>query len=402
MNSVNFWKERFQTFSKELQKYLRYIFNGHLLFVLIFAVGGLAYYYSEWIKTLDSGFPSAIILAVLLGLMITSSPIYTFLREADMIFLLPLEKRLDDYFKRSIILSLVIQGYLLLMVLAAGFPMHSKVTGASFQDFVLIFMLMLVIKYMNLVIRWHVLKFQETSTLWLDNGVRLAINIVLLYFLLSRANLFLTIITLALLIGLMLYYRQAGKEKGLKWERLIDLEGKRLMSFYRLANMFTDVPKLKEKVSRRKWLDWLLSFIPYRQTSSYTYLYARSLLRTDDYFGLFLRLTVIGSFVILAFTSMLPVLFTAVLFLYMTGLQLMAVGRNHEMKIWINLYPLPQEKRLQSIINLLQLMLLVETVIFAVVVLFTGEWITAFATLAAGLAFILFFRSYAAKKISAL
>ncbi|PLS17514.1 ABC transporter permease [Bacillus sp. M6-12] len=401
MNSVNFWKERFQTFNKEIQKYLRYIFNGHLLFVLIFALGGLAYYYSEWIKTLDSGFPSALILAVLLGLMVTSSPVNTFLREADMIFLLPLEKRLDDYFKRSLILSLVLQGYLLLMVLAAGFPMHSKVTRATLRDFLLIFLLMLAIKYINLLIRWHVLKFQENSTLLFDSGLRLAINIVLLYFLLSRANIILTLITSFLLIGLLLFYRQAAKAKGLKWERLIDLEGKRMMSFYRVANMFTDVPKFKEKVSRRRWLDWLLSFIPYRQSSSYTFLYARTLLRADDYFGLLLRLTVLGSFVMLAFSSIFAVLFTAVLFLYMTGLQLMAIGRNHEMKIWINLYPLPKEKRLQSIVKLLMIMLLIETVTFAAVILFTGAWVTSFAILAAGFVFMVFFRSYAAKKMTA-
>ena len=42
---------------------------------------------------------------------------------------------------------------------------------------------------------------------------------------------------------------------GLKWDLLIAQEEKRMASFYRLANLFTDVPKLKDTVKRRKWLD---------------------------------------------------------------------------------------------------------------------------------------------------
>ena len=36
------WKERFSRTSRELSRYLKYIFNGHLMIVLIFLLGTAA------------------------------------------------------------------------------------------------------------------------------------------------------------------------------------------------------------------------------------------------------------------------------------------------------------------------------------------------------------------------
>ena len=108
MNSQQFWKSRFVEYVREMQKYLRYIFNGHLVFVMVLALGGGAYYYSNWVKTLQSDFPVAPIMAVILAILVTRSPIHTFLKEADIVFILPLETKLKSYFNRSILLSWMI------------------------------------------------------------------------------------------------------------------------------------------------------------------------------------------------------------------------------------------------------------------------------------------------------
>ena len=102
-------------------------------------------------------------------------------------------------------------------------------------------------------------------------------------------------VTAVILLGLYLYYKQQTKEKGLKWEYLIDQDERRMTSFYRLANLFTDVPKLKNRVKRRKWLDSLLVRIPFRQDQSFPFLFTRTFLRSGDYWGLFVRLTLIGA-----------------------------------------------------------------------------------------------------------
>ena len=62
------WRERFGQRTKDLGKYLRYIFNGHLMIVLLFLLGSAAYYYQNWVKGLPDNFPSEIIMAICIGL----------------------------------------------------------------------------------------------------------------------------------------------------------------------------------------------------------------------------------------------------------------------------------------------------------------------------------------------
>jgi ABC-2 type transport system permease protein len=399
MNSQHLWKERFVNYVKEMQKYLRYIFNGHLVFVMVLALGGAAYYYSNWVKTLQSDFPVALIMAVILAILVTRSPIHTYLKEADTVFILPLETRLKSYFSRSILLSWMLQGYLLLFVLAALMPMYAKVRGASLNDFVGVLVLLLIMKFFNLYISWYVLKYQEMSASRVDLGIRFLINIILLYFVINQASIWLSLLTMLVLVGLFMYYRAATRQKTLKWDRLVVLERKRMMSFYRIANLFTDVPSLAGKIARRKWLDGLLAFIPYRQQSTYTYLYARTFLRANDYVGLLIRLTIIGSVILVALSNNWAYLFVTLLFLFMTAIQLLPVWKVHEGKIWVSLYPISAKMRETAVIKWISYFLMAEDVMFVIVLLCKGEWMAALSALIVGIVFILGFRSYAVKKM---
>lgn len=399
MNSQQFWKSRFVEYVREMQKYLRYIFNGHLVFVMVLALGGGAYYYSNWVKTLQSDFPVAPIMAVILAILVTRSPIHTFLKEADIVFILPLETKLKSYFNRSILLSWMIQSYLLLFVLAALMPMYAKVIGANLHDFIRLFILLLIIKFFNLYISWYVLKYQETSTNRIDLFIRFFVNGVLLYFVINQAMILLQVLTLLLLIGLFLYYLFATRKKILKWDRLVSLERKRLLSFYRIANLFTDVPSLAGKVARRKWLDGFLALIPFGQQSTYSYLYARTFLRANDYVGLLVRLTIIGSVIIAVLSNIWTYLFVTLLFLFMTAIQLLPAWKVHEWKIWVSLYPISDRMRETAVIKWISYFLMVEEVVFVIVLLCKGEWLSAITAILVGIVFILGFRGYAFKKM---
>ena len=171
-NAPELWKERFALFIKDTSRYLRYIFNGHLVIVFLFLLGTAGFYYQDWVKTLESDFPAAIIIALLLSLALTYSPISTFLTEADKIFLLALETKLRGYFKRSGIFSLVLQSYLLLILLALVMPMYVKVIGTSYQVFLPIFITLIVLKGLNMLIRWKVQYYIETDTHKVDTVVR--------------------------------------------------------------------------------------------------------------------------------------------------------------------------------------------------------------------------------------
>ncbi len=60
------WKQRFQQYLVDVRRYTKYILNDHIKLVLIFAIGGLAYYYQQWLSTLTPAFPSAVVIAILM------------------------------------------------------------------------------------------------------------------------------------------------------------------------------------------------------------------------------------------------------------------------------------------------------------------------------------------------
>lgn len=381
------WKERLSRWSKELSRYFRYIFNGHFVIVLVFLIGGGAYYYQEWVKGLPADYPVPFIMAALIAILLTYSPIFTFLTEADRIFLLPLETRLGSYFKRSWIVSFVIQAYLLLLGLGVMIPMYAQVNGDGARSFLHLFGVLLIAKALNMLIKWRMQYYIEQRVHLLDPVVRFCVNAVLIYLLVSQASYIFVLPTVVLLAALLLIFYMKTKEKGLKWELLIELEERRMNAFYRLANMFTDVPKLKDRVKRRRWLDWLLARLPYSQEATFKHLYMRTFLRAGDYFGLFMRLSIIGWLVLYFVSFGYGQIGLAVLFLYLTGFQLLPLWSHHQHKLWISLYPVQQSLREHAFKQLLVNVLYVQTVIFASAVLIKGEYVTGAGVLAAGALF---------------
>ncbi len=393
-NVQELWKTRVTEYSTELRKYLRYMFNDHLLFVLIFALGGGAFTYNQWVDTLQPNFPAPFIMAVILMFVLTISPVYTFLREADGVFLLPLESRMTGYFHKGIWVSFLFQSYLLVLVLAALMPMYVKVTNAEFNDFFILLAVLLLMKIWNLYVRWYLLKYQEREAHRIDFLIRLVINGVFLYFLFQEG-----LYTFLLIIGILmvlygLYFYGVTKKKTLKWDLLISLEEQRMLAFYRIANMFTDVPKLKGRVSRRKWLDILINLIPYRQDQTYKFLYIRALLRTSEYFGLFSRLTII-SLVMISFSDSLVLhVFIALLFMYLTGFQVLPMYKRFDFKLWVLIYPVSKEIRASSFQWVVTRCLLFQAIVFSLPIFIKGMWLEGVITLLAGLSFSLAFSQF--------
>lgn len=392
------WKERFSKTIKELGRYSRYIFNGHFVIVMVFLIGTAAYYYQEWLKTIPEQFPVALIMAIVLAVFLTFSPIYTFLFEADKVFLLPLENKLSGYFKRSMIVSFIIQAYLLFMALGVFMPMYARVNEGNYQTYLPFFVVLLIMKVVNILTRWKVQYFVETKSHRLDSLVRYAINTVFLFFLFSNAKVFFLLPEIVLLLILLFFYNKNTKSKGLKWEFLIEQEERRMTAFYRFANLFTDVPKLRDRIKRRKWLDWLFAKLDFAQDKTFSHLYTRTFLRAGDYFGLFIRLTVIGGVGIYFISFGLGQILVILLFMYLTGFQLIPLWKHHQNKLWINLYPIKGEVKEQSFKKLLSGLLYVQAILLSLVLLVKGELVLTLISVIAGLGFAFLFTNIFVKK----
>lgn len=398
-NVLKLWSDRSKQTSKELSRYLRYIFNGHLMIVLIFLIGSLSFYYQQWVKTLDESFPVAVIMAVILGVFLTYSPVYTFLLEADRVFLLPIESKLTKYFWRSGIVSFVLQAYILLMVLAAMMPMYVRVSGSTYKTFFYFVFLMLILKIWNLATRWRIQYYVERNVHRTDSFVRYCLNSVFLYLLFVSASEFLLIILFIIMLGLYYFFYHNSKKKGLKWEEIILLEQNRLTGFYRIANLFTDVPKFKDEVKRRKWLDWLAKNIVFQQNNTQLYLLTRTFLRSGDYLGLVIRLTVIGGLVIYYWDFIYGQFLFLLLFLYLTGFQLLPLKNHHQNVLWIDLYPIRNEQREKAFKKILTWVLMLQTIVFSLLFVLKGDWNLFIIGMGIGVIFTLVFvRYYSLKK----
>lgn len=100
-NLRDVWSSRFMHYISEVQKYMQFVFTGHIALVLVFLVGAGGYQYSEWLKIVESDFPAEGLIALIIGVLLAFSRPTTLLREPDQVYLLPLESKMSLYLKRQ-------------------------------------------------------------------------------------------------------------------------------------------------------------------------------------------------------------------------------------------------------------------------------------------------------------
>src|SRR5690606_9256297 len=96
-NLTDVWSKRFEHYITEVQKYMRFVFTGHLAIVLVFIIGAIGYQYSQWLEVVSSDFPAVWIVAIVIGIILGFSKPVTLLKEPDQVYLLPLENEMGLY-----------------------------------------------------------------------------------------------------------------------------------------------------------------------------------------------------------------------------------------------------------------------------------------------------------------
>jgi ABC-2 type transport system permease protein len=164
--------------------------------------------------------------------------------------------------------------------------------------------------------------------------------------------------------------------------------------------MFTDVPHVKSRARRRKWLDPVFQMIPYGQNKVYTHLFSRTIARTKEYSGLIIRLTFIPAIVLVFVENPFAIIAVALFFSYLTGFQLLPLYSRHNAMVWVHLYPVSHEVKKRAFVNLLFYILAGQAVLFILILLLKGSFLNAVYAGAAGLAFAAWFSGqYAPKRI---
>lgn len=402
MNSTALWKERFRYFLQEVRTYSKYVFNDHLKFIFVFIIGAGAYYYQQWLQTLTPSFPTTLVMAVLLGFVLTAGSIQTLLKEADLVYLLPVEEKLKPYFTKAFLFTFMIQLYIIAIVAAALAPLYfqqMKQTGAGYIWIVLAFV---IVKAWNLFVAWEKSFLTDQNIQRADWFIRFILNALFVYFLVERTSVMFIAGIILLMVLYLAILHQMVKGKPLNWEYLISEEGKKMMLLYRIANMFVDVPALKERVARRKWLDFILSMIGEKRT--YLYLYTRTFLRSGNYFGLYVRLLALGGVILYFIPFLYGRFIVSLIFLYLIGYQLLTLWKHHRMKIWLDLYPVGGEEKKKDFLTLLNAILIIGSVVFTIIfALATKDFMMTGILLVVSIVFSIgFVYQYGAKRIERL
>lgn len=401
-DSHSFYKKRLSMHIKELSRYMRYIFNGHIAFAILFFIAAIAYYYQAWLAELPENFPTAMIIGLAFGLLVSNSPVRTLLQEPDLVFLIAAEEQMHAYFRNSIIYSFVMQLYLVLLVAAAFGPLYT----ASFPNregspYLLTILVLLFFKVANLFANWWMYRVRETSSRRIELLLRIVINVLVFYFLIAGNMLFAGIMTVLFAVLFLYDYDLSRKQQGILWDLLLEKDENSMQSFYRIANMFSDVPHIKSRIKKRQWIVSLVTRkIPFENRYSFDYLYWITFLRSGDYLGMYLRLIVIGGIFIFVIPNIWVKLLFAVLFIYLSSFQMMALYQHHRTIMWLDIYPVKVTDQRTAMLKIIYQLSILQTILFALVFLFSEAYLGALLALIAGILFtIIFVNGYVKKKL---
>jgi ABC-2 type transport system permease protein len=400
MNINDIWKQRFLEYIKEVSRYMRYMFNDHLMIVLLIAISAGAVYYNQWLSQLPDTFPFQWVMAIILGVTVTSSAIRSFLKEPDLVFLLPVEHRMNTYFKNGLIYSFIMQGFILLLTYFALVPMYIQFSGNLFYKITLVFFIMLVLKGWNMFLTWRMLHLLDRNSTVFDYVIRLFYNIVFLALLLSSASFIYLFILLIIAVLWALAFFVMSKGKSVKWELLLKAEIKQMNRFYQLANLFVDVPHLRNEVKPRRWLDWVSSSIPLHKERLFDFLYLKTFIRSGEYLGLYVRLIVIAGIIIIGVHLPYAGLIIVPFFIYLSGLQLLAMFKQHDYKLWLDLYPVSITERRLAFLGLIFKLMLGKGVVLSTLLFWTeGVLIAILCVVISSLFSYLFVHYYLKNKL---
>lgn len=396
----NLWQKRLSDYLKEITKYLRYIFNDHLVLVMVFMLGAIGLYYSQWIKTLTPSFPVNPIMIVILVLVLSLTQVNTLLKAADLVYLTVMETRMKLYFKKAIITSFFSQLPLIWIAFIVLLPMYTKVIPLTGAQVLVILIYLTFLKGWNMLMWWFIHKqpqrLKGNLSVWLVNAVTVTVVI------LAPVG-WVMLLVVVVAAGVLALTMKVSSDCYIKWDVLIAKEEARLNRFYRFANMFTDVSHLKNTTKKRQWLNWCYQGIAFVQKNTYTYLWRRAFIRTDEFSGLFVRLTLIGLLITVFMSNTIMAVLVLLLFSYLTAFQMLPMIRLYELHPMRLLYPVPMKNYRSSFIHLLRSLMAIQTVLFIAVVFVTFSISSALWMSVILLLFYLFFNFiYAPSKIKKL
>ena len=367
MNMIEIWKNRVRLHQKKMMRYMKYVFNDHFVLVCLFLMGALGYAYSNFLKSLTGDFIwSRPIVLVVFVLLILTGKLATLIQPADAVFLLPKEEQMKGYFKGAKMYSSLLPSFIIVLITAFLMPLLVATTTLTFFDMVYFIVMVLMLKNWELELQIYALKVSQKKERQMLTLIKVATVALISGISLFSYPIIGVVLAILLVVGSKNVLSKKGNHQVYQWEWMVSSEQQRMHRIYQFINLFTDIPSLKGKIRRRKYLDGFLKGIKPVHQKTFDYLYARTFLRGTEYSGLFIRLTGIAAILIVVTHSFYVGLFLAVIFIYLTGFQLLPLYFHYDNMALTNLYPVKETVKTGALKRLLMMILLCQSVIIVI------------------------------------
>ena len=387
------WHTRQQKHLLQQSKYLRYVFNDHLMIAVIFLFGALAYWYSQQLRSISHILwwaPLLTALLLLLGLSV--GHLATLLKPADQIFLLPAESKMRRYLIHARRYSLLLPLFVLVALGGILTPFVLRATALTITEWLLTILGLLILKDVHLWLQLLRLfdfpvrqQRQLNSLFW---GIATAGLLLSVY---GWGWLF-SILSLGLAILLAAQAKKLLQPQRLMWREAVARENRRQTVIDRFYNLFVDVPGISSSVHRRKWLDPLVQLLAGKSENTYRFLFSRAFVRGSEYSNIWLRFCLVGVILIAVIKQPVILLIIVLLFLFLTGYQLLPLYYHFDHNALTTLLPVTSQAKQAAFIKVMTRVLLIEWLIdsLAIMLSLLGQW-WSFIIILAALALIMIF-----------
>ena len=332
--------------------------------------------YSKWIAIASQFELYSVFIAATLAFSyyLISTKVKTYIKEADAVFLLPLEKYYKNVGKKTIINTTVVHVIAFVIFYFSVKPITSIIGTV---DRIAICLLIMVILLNNLLKYFQIIHYKELIWVKILQFIVIFIQIISVFI----VNTYILITDLVGIIALSYstYYilknagnvRNAGdKEKFVvKWNEAAEYDKHRMESYLKFVNMFVDVPLSGVKVARRKYFDAILPKLTkdnFTKENSFKYYYYRVFLRQENTVFLALRLMLLAGLIIFSFKNPYVSAVAIISYSYLTIIQLVPLYKQMSNNIWHSILPVDESIKIGSFKKLLMVVMLTTTIMLAI------------------------------------
>ncbi|MNI30286.1 Bacterial ABC transporter protein EcsB [compost metagenome] len=334
---------------------------------------------------------------VILGPLTVYSGFRTYIQPADVVFLLPQENKMKEYFSsifRSGVIYKLIGLYIVTIIL---YPLYMHI-GTEYHPLWLILIVLCLLKVLSAYGAWQELRITTNRA---RAGYRLlrwcSIILMLAAWLWQpawKSALFMALVSINYLLALRFPMKHA-----VPWDNLIENEKSGAAKVMLILGWFVEVPAEGQKVIRRRWLSAVGNHIAWNRQTSYRYLLMKTFVRSE-WLGIIIRLTLLGM-VLVGWNGGTWLGGGAyLLFIFLSGTQLTSLRYVHSDSPAASYYPISSGTRKQEIVRLASTLLLSLTILLWVPMIAASDrnWPIIIGSLILGILLALGMRSSWSKK----